>query len=189
MVKKDSEKEAERPHYYSQFWLDVAAGRRVIGTPIGAPSESRPEEATDVDLAEAEPLEPVTAYRPGRISPEPDTDGFRETRPQTVVEPEPEPEEEFTEPEPEEFDLANDVDEMDVPNIVLDTEENLEFGEPEAVVEEEDLPEEEDEDLFEDEEEEDDDEWSYGRGKKKPKPGRQVKPPKKPKRDTRRGGY
>ena len=33
MTKKDSEKEVERPHYYSQFWLDVAAGRRVIGAP------------------------------------------------------------------------------------------------------------------------------------------------------------
>ncbi|GHO43104.1 hypothetical protein [Ktedonospora formicarum] len=33
MVKKDNEKDSERPHYYSQFWLDVAAGRRIIGAP------------------------------------------------------------------------------------------------------------------------------------------------------------
>ncbi len=33
MTRKDSERDAERPRYYSQFWLDVAAGRRVIGTP------------------------------------------------------------------------------------------------------------------------------------------------------------
>src|SRR5260370_29065843 len=33
MTRKDSEGDAERPRYYSQFWLDVAAGRRVIGTP------------------------------------------------------------------------------------------------------------------------------------------------------------
>nr|BBH88651.1 hypothetical protein KTC_34020 [Thermosporothrix sp. COM3] len=31
MNKKDTEKDSERPHYYSQFWLDVAAGRREIG--------------------------------------------------------------------------------------------------------------------------------------------------------------
>jgi hypothetical protein len=31
MARKDLEKETERPRYYSQFWLDVAAGRRVIG--------------------------------------------------------------------------------------------------------------------------------------------------------------
>src|SRR3989442_573950 len=33
MTRKDSEKETDRPHYYSQFWLDVAAGRTVIGGP------------------------------------------------------------------------------------------------------------------------------------------------------------
>jgi hypothetical protein len=36
MVRKDSEKDVERPRYYSQFWLDVAAGRRVIGGGKGA---------------------------------------------------------------------------------------------------------------------------------------------------------
>ena len=40
MSRKDSEKEAERPHYYSQFWLDVAAGRRIIGTPKGDNEEN-----------------------------------------------------------------------------------------------------------------------------------------------------
>jgi hypothetical protein len=36
MARKDSEKDVERPRYYSQFWLDVAAGRRVIGGGKGA---------------------------------------------------------------------------------------------------------------------------------------------------------
>jgi hypothetical protein len=36
MARKDLEKETERPRYYSQFWLDVAAGRRVIGAGKGA---------------------------------------------------------------------------------------------------------------------------------------------------------
>src|SRR5438270_2558 len=42
MTRKDSEKDSERPHYYSQFWLDVAAGRRVIGGP--KPDEEEEEE-------------------------------------------------------------------------------------------------------------------------------------------------
>src|SRR5947209_7132933 len=97
MTRKDSEKESERPHYYSQFWLDIAAGRRVIGGP-------RPDENGEAAEAEAE------------------------------------------------------------------AEEEEEFF---------------DDDLEEVEEEEED--WTPGRGRKKPKPGRQVKPPKKPRRETRRG--
>ncbi len=42
MARKDLEKETERPRYYSQFWLDVAAGRRVIG---GGKSAQEAEEA------------------------------------------------------------------------------------------------------------------------------------------------
>ncbi|GHO89116.1 hypothetical protein [Dictyobacter formicarum] len=48
MTRKDSEKDSERPHYYSQFWLDVAAGRHVIGAPKpedGEVAEEVPEPA------------------------------------------------------------------------------------------------------------------------------------------------
>src|SRR5206468_2016814 len=51
MTKRDNEKDSERPHYYSQFWLDVAAGRRIIGTP--KPNEE--DEQTETEL-----LEPVS---------------------------------------------------------------------------------------------------------------------------------
>src|SRR5436190_7969662 len=50
MTRKDSEKDSERPHYYSQFWLDVAAGRRIIGTP----KSNEEDEQTEAEL-----LEPV----------------------------------------------------------------------------------------------------------------------------------
>ncbi|HEY7127070.1 MAG TPA: hypothetical protein VH540_24255 [Ktedonobacterales bacterium] len=36
MARKDSEKDVERPRYYSQFWLDVAAGRKVFTGGKGA---------------------------------------------------------------------------------------------------------------------------------------------------------
>jgi len=48
MARKDLEKETERPRYYSQFWLDVAAGRRVIGVGKGA------QEAEEAEMSEAE---------------------------------------------------------------------------------------------------------------------------------------
>jgi hypothetical protein len=186
MTRKDSEKDAERPHYYSQFWLDVAAGRRVIGGP-------KPEDGTET--SEPELPEPIALRRTGRTSAAPTSDGHRETRPQSVVEPIFAPdEEEEMEPELDEVDLAEDLDDLNVPNIDVDeavddtdlSDLDLIPSEAEEAEEEEDFFDEEDE---EDEEEEDED-WAVGRGRKKPKPGRQVKPPKpakKPRRDTRRG--
>lgn len=43
MTRKEPEKETERPHYYSQFWLDIAAGRRAIGTKVAAEVEDDSE--------------------------------------------------------------------------------------------------------------------------------------------------
>jgi hypothetical protein len=31
MIRKDITQDADRPHFYSQFWVDIAAGRREIG--------------------------------------------------------------------------------------------------------------------------------------------------------------
>lgn len=177
MTRKDSEKEAERPHYYSQFWLDIAAGRRVIGGP-------KPGE--EADMVEPEP-EPIALPRKGIVRPSGQNDHAEaDGRHDTTVHPVPvaplaEPEE-FVEPAPDETDIQPheaddldlDVDDGDIPDMDLSLDE-----------EEED---EDEEDLFDDEEEEeeDDDGWS-GRGRKKPKPIRPVKPPvKKPKRDPRR---
>jgi hypothetical protein len=160
MTRKDSEKDAERPHYYSQFWLDIAAGRRVIGGP-------KPEEG---EANEAEALEPAPVRKAGRGA-----EILRETHTNAAVEPEVE--------EEEELEQDNTVEEGDIPTIVFDED-------TEAIDEVAEEDENEDEEFFEDEEEEeeeDDDEWSRrGGARKKPKPTRPVKPVKKPKREIRR---
>jgi hypothetical protein len=55
MARKDLERETERPRYYSQFWLDVAAGRRVIGGGKGT------QEAEEGESAEAEGAPEITS--------------------------------------------------------------------------------------------------------------------------------
>jgi hypothetical protein len=73
MARKDLEKETERPRYYSQFWLDVAAGRRVIGGGKGAQeeeadggeAESAPELSTKAGKASKGPaMSPVVEAEP-----------------------------------------------------------------------------------------------------------------------------
>ena len=174
MTRKDSEKESERPHYYSQFWLDVAAGRRIIGAP-------KPNEEADIE-SEAEP-EPVALHRPVRASSIASSDGYAETLAHPEVEPEFDADD-FAEPELNELDANNELDEAELPLADVDEAEipDVDFAAPEI--------EEEEEELFDEEEEEEDEDsgWTAGRGRKKPKPGRQVKPPKKaPKREPRRG--
>jgi hypothetical protein len=171
MTRKDSEKESERPHYYSQFWLDVAAGRRIIGAP-------KPNEEADIE-SEAE-TEPVALHRPVRASSIASSDGYAETLAHPEVDAD-----DFAEPELDELDVNDEFDEAELPLADVDEAEipDVDFAAPE--IEEE----EEEEELFDEEEEEDEDlGWTAGRGRKKPKPGRQVKPPKKaPKREPRRG--
>jgi len=201
MTKKDSEKDADRPHYYSQFWLDVAAGRRVIGTPRADEGEAD------------ESLELMGQHRPVR-STIADTDGYQGA----VVHPQVEPEfeedaDEYSTPELETFDDVDEIsdedegipvfgaNEDDIPDVDItptQEEEDTLSGEqaivPVEIVEELEVPEpeNEEEEFFEDEEdEEDDDSWT-ARGRKKPKPGRQVKlpsktPAKRAKREPRRG--
>ena len=182
MTKKD-EKDADRPHYYSQFWLDIAAGRKVIG---GPKTEDGTDQA-DIDLSE-----PISmAHKSGRANPGiVPMDGYRETRTPAAVADEAydedEEEDEFSLPEDEEPDTVSEVSDEDIPTIVDDTPEELTPDiEPEPVEEEEEGPEEDEE--FYDEEDEEDEEWS-SRGRKKPKPGRQAKVPKPPVKKPRRGG-
>jgi hypothetical protein len=181
MTRKDSEKETDRPHYYSQFWLDVAAGRTVIGAP-------KVEDEAELADTELEMPEPTPLRKAGRSTASA-TDGYKPARAQAVVEPALAPEE-FAEPEEDEFEQEEEVDDLELPNIGVEDAEEETAIPPEA---EETEEQEEEEDLFydeeEDEEEEDEDSWG-ARGRKKPKPGRQVKPPKplkKPKREPRRG--
>src|SRR5215472_17167130 len=104
MTRKDSEKDAERPHYYSQFWLDIAAGRRVIGGP-------KPE---DGEALENETAEPVVQRRPGRAN---ESGTFRNTLPPVNGYPEDvdhsTEDEEYSESEE---DLAQDQDELNEDN-------------------------------------------------------------------------
>lgn len=194
MTKKESEKDSDRPHYYSQFWLDVAAGRRVIGAP-------RTDEG-DADEG-PEPM-PVPLRRSVYSN---DTDGYHED----VVHPQVEQEldedaDEYSTPEPELFDDVEEIsdedegllapvfgaNEDDIPDVDFSpkteaaaVEESNEVNEAEA---------EENEEEFFDEEAEDDEEddtWA-ARGRKKPRPGRQAKlpakaPAKRTKREPRRG--
>ena len=190
MTRKDSEKESDRPHYYSQFWLDVAAGRTVIGAAKGEDETDLVEEESDMSEPE---LESTPLRRAGRNHAAAATDGYTPSRTQTVVEPAYEPEE-FVENEDNDFDLADEVEDLELPDLD-ETEEEISI--PEAVIipdeEEREEGEEGEEDLFFDEEieDEDEDDGSWGaRGRKKPKPGRQVKAPKptkRPKREPRRG--
>ncbi|HVB22197.1 MAG TPA: hypothetical protein VNG51_09655 [Ktedonobacteraceae bacterium] len=215
MTRKDSEKDADRPHYYSQFWLDVAAGRRVIGAP-------RTDEG-DTD----EGLEPVAPRRTVR-STTADNDGYRET----VVHPQVEPEEleedadEYSTPDVDTFDTGDEIEEDNIPTFganeddipdveitpeaeaepevtaevakpeVVETGTEAETGtETETGTEAEtgaEAEENEEEDFFDEEEDEEDEDTWTARGRKKPKPGRQTKlptktPPKRAKREPRRG--
>ncbi|MBO0790307.1 MAG: hypothetical protein J2P36_05085 [Ktedonobacteraceae bacterium] len=170
MTRKDSEKDSERPHYYSQFWLDVAAGRRVIGMPKEAAEDEVQEPAAPAgkaSRAEQDGAGQVMAGVNGDISDE-------ETSEADFVA---EEEEEFIEPEEEEFE---EVEEL------IEPEEQEDEGIPDVDLEEEE------EDFYDDEEEEEEEEddigWG-GRGRKKPKPGRAARTPQRKspgKRDTRR---
>src|SRR6516225_5909982 len=122
MTRKDSEKETDRPHYYSQFWLDVAAGRAVIGATKGVDETDLVED--EAELSEPE-LEPTPLRRADRNHAAPATDGYKSTRAQTVTEQAYEPEE-FEDDEESEFDLADDVVDLELPDNVLDdTEEEM----------------------------------------------------------------
>jgi hypothetical protein len=179
MARKDSEKDSERPHYYSQFWLDVAAGRRVIGGP-------RPDEETE--QGEIEHPEHPASRRAGRavagheepvMSPPP-ANGHSEAIEHPIAEPVVE-EEAIVDPETEDLLLEEepgyqdeDLADTDIPDMDL------------SPLDDEDEDELYDEDLNEDEDE-DDLGWG-GRGRKRNKPTRLPKqPPRKSKREPRRG--
>jgi hypothetical protein len=172
-TRKDNEKDTERPHYYSQFWLDIAAGKRTIGGP-------KPE---DGEAIETEAAEPVLQRRSGGGN-EPETfpnssapvNGYQEdvVHPTTDEEySEPEEDLEQNQEEPYEGDYPEDLplDAEDVPDVDLSAEEE----ENEAI--------EENEPDYEDD---DDTEWGGRGGRKKGKPIRPNKVPIKKTGKTRR---
>jgi hypothetical protein len=85
MIRRDTALDADRPHYYSQFWIDVAAGKREIGGARPAVPEPEDEVADQVEAAEVAPphveVEPepeperevpaAKAARPAKAKPEP----------------------------------------------------------------------------------------------------------------------
>lgn len=177
MTRKDSEKDSERPHYYSQFWLDIAAGRRTIGGP-------KPE---DGEAIETETAEPVLQRSPKRASeseefhtPPSPANGYREEPAHPLTD------EDYSEPEE---DLAQDQEELNED----DYQEDLPLGDDEGVPDV-DFSEEEEENTSEENaleesenlyDEEDETSWG-GRTRKKAKPIRPNKAPIKKPGKTRR---
>src|SRR5450759_2234177 len=113
MTRKESEKESDRPHYYSQFWLGVDAGRRIIGAP-------KPND--EVDTYDPE-LDVVPPRRSSRNTSSAISDGYEET----IAHPEVEPEfdaDEYAEPELDEEDLEeNNITDGEIPNIIVEDTE------------------------------------------------------------------
>ncbi len=180
MIRRDSAQEAERPHYYSQYWLDVAAGRP---TGINRVVEAEPVDE-DVDAAD------LLADFPPRP----------ESRPAAAKPPAPEPKREAPRSLSSLADLANidllmnrsaEMEDETVPDIEagagLRTTDEADAYAPDLDAEDveagsiDDEAESLDDFADEDEEEEEDDEW--GGGARRPK--RQTKPPKR--REPRRG--
>ncbi len=174
MIRKDPAQDTDRAHYYSQFWIEVAAGRP-IGQGNQETSDDEELEETDFDVLMG--ATPVSAP-PVETKPKPKAVEKKDTArslssladlasiadlmsqsAQMEDEAVPEIEAGATE-EPEDVtDFGyNEVPETEVPGML-------------ASEEEEPL------DEFEEEEEEEDDEWS---GTRRPKP-------KKPPRRDRRG--
>lgn len=86
MIRKDTALDADRPHYYSQFWIDVAAGKREIGAPHPAAPEHEPELMDMVEAAAP------TEFEPDGAELEPETPVIKPTRPAKKAEPKrPEP--------------------------------------------------------------------------------------------------
>ncbi len=186
MTRKDSEKDSERTHYYSQFWLDVAAGKRIIGAP-------KPED----EVAEFEVLEATLPLRKSARSAsydDGDDSQFDGRTGERIVHPVAEPlvtPEEFIETEPEEIDLEADtldtpdfpeevVDDLDIPDMDLEPVEEEKDEDDEASEEvDEDVVAEEGAGESEDEEEDEEDIGWGGRGRKRNKPVRPKAPPKK----------
>jgi hypothetical protein len=173
MIRKDPAQDTDRAHYYSTFWIEVAAGRPIGQSTQATDEDLEPEETDFEALLSAPPMATPAAPKP---------------KPKPVEKKEP------ARSLSSLADLANIADLMSqsaqmeddtVPDIAAGAGEELpsevitdfDFGETPAEEEEEPevLAEAEDfgEDFEEDEEEED---WGGGRRTKPKKPPRREKP-------------
>lgn len=170
MSRKDIAADLDRPHFYSQFWIDVAGGKRDVTVAPELAAEPEPEEA---DEAEFEPVAKVAPVKKPVKAPEKKPEAPRPTITSLA-------------------DLAN-IDLLMKSSAEMDTEEvpDIETGpasdlapietdfspaaldeEPEYLADE---GEEADYDVGEDEEEEED--WGGPRkGPRQPKPRRRERP-------------
>jgi hypothetical protein len=177
MMRKDTLGTDERPHYYSKFWIEVAAGQAGIAPPLHPVAHAEPEEEFD-EFEEPELELPKPASKP-------------------AAKPKAEKKPEVARPVLTSLaDLAN-IDKLMQDSAAMDVEEvpDIEGGniedfapfttaepEEEYAAEAEELPaDEEEEDVgdFYDEEEEED-EWGGGGGRRPRRP--QQRPPKRDRR-------
>lgn len=64
MTRKDVTQDIDRPHYYSQFWIDVATGKRDVTAGRVAEAETDVEDIEDELDQDFEPAPPVAAKPP-----------------------------------------------------------------------------------------------------------------------------
>ena len=154
-LRADGRQDSDRPHYYSQYWIDVAMGKSGPTLPEAAPADSIEEED---EPDEVEPDIVAMARKP---------------------EPKPKPAEKKPEARPTITSLADlaNIDMLMKSSAAMDDDEapdisaGLESAGPDITFDLENSsasPAEEDEEPFDAEEEED--EW--GGGRRKPKPGK-----------------
>lgn len=75
MVRKDPVQELDRPHYYSQFWIDIASGKRdASAAPVAdVDVEAEPElEDSEPEFQEIELPKPVAKAKPAKPEKKPE---------------------------------------------------------------------------------------------------------------------
>lgn len=163
MVRADNKQDTDQPHYYSQYWIDVAMGKSgAAPAAVSAPSDAEEEDLDDLGFAPQEVVKP---------------------RPSKSAEKKPEP----THSTLTSFaDLANidmlmknsaEMDDTMMPDITagLDDTAGVEVGydaAPEAETTEAAADQEDESYYDEEEDEEEDEEWGGPRRKKGGKPKR-----------------
>jgi hypothetical protein len=195
MIRKDITLDADRPHYYSQFWIDVAMGKREVGGAQTATAEPDNEPVDD------EQPEPIFADRMVDIEPEIELEPPIVRTPPAPKKPEPK------KPEPARPSLSSladlakiealmrdsaQMDDDTVPDIENAASSPIEEEEPvatnfdvgaadlEAAEEPVSLDEQlADEEFDEDFDEEEDDEWGSGGPRRGSKPNKRRREPRR----------
>ncbi len=70
-IRTDNRQDSDRPHYYSQFWIDVAMGKQSPALPEAPATAEEEEEGLEPDILAAAPKpEPKKAAKPAEKKPE-----------------------------------------------------------------------------------------------------------------------